>query len=262
MNHPACIRRSITRYRRYGWGASLLVHGVLVIGLLAWSFEPWWLAAEAWRQQRAIEVTIAETATASEAADEGPAEVRIVSDPADVTGQMVRDRVGEVVAESATMNEADKLARLDTLSQRLNQVTDEASINSLAGAMHSFLGTKPRATAPAKETPSGAFDFDTAQFHDIQRYPKEDGGFRYVTVLLDAQGRTVEVEVSQQEGEPVFLTMQRIKANPLLEQVYRQIVMPLMDQLVAAAKQADETAVREEPASTAAGPSTAPAPSP
>ena len=80
--------------------------------------------------------------------------------------------------------------------------------------------------------------------------PKDGGGFRYVTVLLDAQGRTVETEVSQQEGEPVYELMQRIKANPLLEQVYRQIVMPLLDQLVAAAKQAKTAPAAPKPPST------------
>ena len=59
-----------------------------------------------------------------------------------------------------------------------------------------------------------------------------------MTVLLDAEGRTLEVEVSEQEGKPIYETMQRIKANPLLEQVYRQIVMPLLDQLMAGVKQA------------------------
>ena len=49
----------------------------------------------------------------------------------------------------------------------------------------------------------------------------------------------MEIEVSEQEGEPIYETMQRIKANPLLEQVYRQIVMPLLDQLMAAVRQAE-----------------------
>ncbi len=236
MSRAARIRRSIIRYRRCGWGTSLAVHAALGAGLLVWSFEPWWPADWAARQQRAIQVNLAQAAPADDAADDGTPEVRIVSDPADVTAPMVRKRVEEVVEESAALSDADKFARLDTLSQRLNQVADEASINSLAGAMHSLLGTTPRATVPAKEAPRGAFDFDTAQFHDIQRFPKDGGGFCYVTVLLDAQGRTFEAEVTQQEGESIYAAMQRIKANPLLEQVYRQIVMPLLDQLLAGAK--------------------------
>lgn len=258
MKQPAQIRRSIIRCRRCGWGASLLVHAALGAGLLLGSYEPWWLADWAARQQRAIQMTIAEAAPDERAKGDDSPEVRIVGDPADVTAQMVRKRVEEVASESAALSDAERLARLDALSQRLNQVTDEASINSLAGAMHSFLGTKPRATKPAKEAPSGAFDFDTAQFHDIQRFAKDEGGFRYVTILLDAQGRTFQAEVSEQEGEPIYETMQRIKANPLLEQVYRQIVMPLLDQLVDAHKQSG--AARAEGKPTSAGESQVPAP--
>jgi hypothetical protein len=56
---------------------------------------------------------------------------------------------------------------------------------------------------------------------------------------LDAQGRTVEVEMGQSDGERMYVTMERIKANPLLERVYRQIVMPVIDQLLTAAKKAE-----------------------
>ena len=234
MDSTVRMRRSLVRYRRYGWVASLVLHAALTAGLFAWSFEPWWAAAGDARRARTIQVTMAQ----APAADVAP-EVRIVGDPAEVTAQMVRQRVEEEVDASAALSRADKLARLDALSQRLNQVADEGSIDALSGVMHSLLGTKPRAVEPAKVAPGGTFDFDTAQFHDILRLPKDGGGFRYVTVLLDAQGRTVQTEVSAQEGEPLYELMQRIKANPLLEQVYRQIVMPLMDQLVASAKQAD-----------------------
>ncbi|MCU0875025.1 MAG: hypothetical protein MUE50_22060 [Pirellulaceae bacterium] len=238
MKPSSGIRRSIVRYRRCGWAISLLVHAALAAGLLAWTFQPWWLADWAARNPRRIQVTMAAGEARDDVAGQATPEVRIVSDPADVTGQLVRNRLDEVVAEAESLSEADKLAQLDALSERLTQVADEGSIQALSGVMQSFLSTKPRATQPAQERPPGDFDFETAQFHDIQRWPKEPDGFRYVTVLLDAAGRTLEVEVSEQEGKPVYETMQRIKANPLLEQVYRQIVMPLLDQLMAGVKQA------------------------
>ncbi|NLF68023.1 MAG: hypothetical protein GX575_03100 [Candidatus Anammoximicrobium sp.] len=236
------MRRSIVRYRRYGWGVSLVVHAAVTAGLLVWSFEPWWLAAWNARQQRTIQVRIAAATAADDPADEGSPEVRIVSDPAEVTAQMIRRRVDQAVDQSAALNQAEKLARLDSLSQRLNQVSDEASIGALSAVVHSLLGTQPRAAEPAKTAPEGEFDFATAQFHEIRRFSSNGDGFRYVTILLDAQGRTLETEVSEQEGAPIYQVMQRIKANPLLEQVYRQIVMPLLDQVVTAARQAHSLA--------------------
>jgi hypothetical protein len=231
------IRRSIVRCRRCGWAISLLVHAALAAGLAAWTFQPWWLADWAARNDRMIQLTMA-AGEAAGAAEPTTPEVRIVSDPAEVTAELVQNRLAEVVADAESLSEADKLARLDALSERLTQVADEGSIQALSGVMQSFLGTQSRATQPAEEKPPGEFDFETAQFHDIQRTPKEPDGFRYVTVLLDAAGRTLEVEVSEHEGQPIYETMQRIKANPLLEQVYRQIVMPLLDQLMAGMKQA------------------------
>jgi len=72
--------------------------------------------------------------------------------------------------------------RSGSCRKRLDQVADEGAINALAGVMQSFLGTKPRPPAGAGQTERG-IRFDTAQFHDIQRYPKRPDGFRYVTIL-------------------------------------------------------------------------------
>jgi len=224
----------LVRYRRAAWTISLLVHAALALALAIGTFQPWWPADAAVRRALAI----AAAPSAGEPAEAPAAEVRIISDPAEVTAELVQKRLDQIVAEAESMSPADKLARLDALSDRLTQVADERSVQALAGVMQSFLGTQPRATRPAEEKPAGAFDFETAQFHDIQRLPKEPDGFRYLTVLLDAAGRTLEVEVSEQEGQPLYETLQRIKANPLLEQVYRQIVMPLLDQLMAGVKRA------------------------
>ena len=236
MNAPVPLSRSAIRCRRCGWGVSLVVHAALASGLLAVTYQPWWVADGAARNARAIRVILADAAAVDDAAPTA-AEVRVVSDPADVTAAMVRQRLDDVVTQSESLREADKLARLDALSERLQDVADERSLRRLATAMQSFLGTQPRAAQPAAVRPEGEFDFETAQFHDIQRHPQQPEGFRYVTILLDSQGRTREVEMSEQDGQLVYETMQRIKANPLLEQVYRQMVMPLLDRLMAGAKQ-------------------------
>ena len=51
------------------------------------------------------------------------------------------------------------------------------------------------------------------------------------SVLLDAAGRTRETELTAAEGEQLYKTWELIKANPLLEKVYRGIVMQLLDKL-------------------------------
>jgi hypothetical protein len=148
---------------------------------------------------------------------------------------MVRERIEETVRREAASSDANTFEQLDELTERLDRVSSSESVDAMAGAMSSLLGTAPRATQPVEGPVAGEFDPRTAQFHDIRRVVTEDGNFEYLTVLLDAEGRTIEVPVDAASGERVYLTLQRIKSSPLLEQVYRQIVMPLIDQMLAEA---------------------------
>lgn len=242
MCEPSRPRHSIHRCRRRSWTVSLLVHAALATGLLATTFDPWWARDRAERDARAIVVTMASGQAEDETDADRTTETHFIGDPADVTAAMVRERLERTVAESDALPQPNKLDKLDALSERLTQVADPQSLRAMSAAMQSYLGIESRAAQPTPEAPGGQFDFDTAQSHDIRREPKPAGGYRYVATLLDADGRTVEVELAEQEGEPIFETMQRIKANPLLEQIYRHIVMPLLDKMMAGVKQ---TAQRE-----------------
>jgi hypothetical protein len=52
----------------------------------------------------------------------------------------------------------------------------------------------------------------------------------------------MEVPLSEAEGEPIYSLMGKIKANPLLEQIYRQLAMPLLDEMVKAERAATAAA--------------------
>jgi hypothetical protein len=60
----------------------------------------------------------------------------------------------------------------------------------------------------------------------------EDGKFKYTAVLIDSAGRTQETEMNAAEGESAFKTFELIKQNPLLERVYRGVVMSLLDKML------------------------------
>ncbi len=220
------------------------------MGLLLVSFRPSWFDAWQSRQRRSLHVTMAEAPAAGDQRSETPT-VRIVTSPAEVTAGMVRQRIDEIARREATTSDEDTFKQLDKLTGRLESVSTAESVDAMAGAMSSLLGTVPRATEPAKKSVEGEFDATTAQFHDIRRIKTEDGGFEYLTVLLDAEGRTIEVPVDAATGERVYLTFERIKSNPLLEQIYRQIVMPLIDQMLAEASDtvAADSAAAAEPES-------------
>lgn len=238
MNRRSPKRRSartFVRYRASGVMVSCVLHASLLAILLASSFHPWWFDAWNARQSRTIHVTMGEGPTSLDSEQENP-DVRIVTTPSEVTPEMVRQRLDDIVTETEETDDEESLQRLDQLSGRLSQLSSQDSVDAMAGTLQSLLGTSPRATQPAEEVVDGEFDFDTAQFHDVRRYSNDAGGYSYVTVLLDAEGRTIETEMDQVDGERIYQTMQRIRANPLLEQVYRRIAMPLLDQILATAK--------------------------
>jgi hypothetical protein len=50
--------------------------------------------------------------------------------------------------------------------------------------------------------------------------------------MVDAQGVAREVEIDNENGQRLYKTMQLIKSNPLLEKVYRKILMGILDQVL------------------------------
>lgn len=238
--------KPLSRYRIHGVVASLFVHATAVALLVAGQFEPWWYAAYQSREARAIQVTYSAGERPREHHVDAVPPVRMVTTPEEVTGEMLRERIDDLAAENATLTDAEQLEKLDRLTARLNQVADAESVDRLAGTFQALTGTKPRASRPAAEPAQGDFDLDTAQIHDVRRDETSDGKIRYFVILLDADGRTEEVEMDAAAGEQMFATMQRIKSNPLLEQVYRQIAMPLFDQMLAGVRQTSAAASKLE----------------
>jgi hypothetical protein len=104
-------------------------------------------------------------------------------------------------------------------------------VDQIAASLKGWLGTSERATRPADEPVAGDFDFSTAQLHDVRRDDSGDA-IRYTAILLDAAGRTTESELTPAEGESVYRVMQLMKDNPLLERVYRGVVLSLLDKLM------------------------------
>jgi hypothetical protein len=244
-------QRLIRRYQIFGLVLSLCVHGVALAGLAIAGAVPWSLFSQAAWDANSIEASFAsapaQVATRSDVAQTANVQIApsppspaqdTVSDAAQVTGQMVREGLDQAAAKAAGRTAEENLDRLDEMSKRLGKVASSESVTQVAGAFQKWMGTTPRAERPAEQPVAGAFDLDTAQFHDVKRYSREPSGYCYVAVLLDAAGRTIEVELDEADGERVYTTLERIKANPLLEQVYRQIALPLLDQMLAGAKRA------------------------
>jgi hypothetical protein len=225
------------------------MHGALLVASLIVAYGPSRLDPWSLGHSRVVQVTFAPAhaawpePVATPDPERSPTATatrpeRIAAEPADVTETMLRQRLQAVAAESKLRSDGENLDGLDRATQRLGKVSSPASIDALAGAMHTMLGTKPRTDAPPAGAPRSSFDFDTAQFRDVKRYSLPDGRWRYVAVLVDATGNTMEVEMDGEDGQRTYAVMERVKANPLLEQVYRQIAMPLFDQMLGGIRKA------------------------
>lgn len=136
------------------------------------------------------------------------------------------------IDEAEQHSPEDNLERLERLTGQLNAVSSEPSVQELTAQVSKLLGTAGRASEPAKAEVGGEFDFETAQLHDVKREPLDDGSFHYTAVLIDSAGRTMESEMAAAEGESAYKTFELLKSNPLLERVYRGVVMSLLDKVL------------------------------
>ncbi len=193
-------------------------------------------------------ITVVHSAKVEEDDTESP-EVRIVTEPEEVKANMVEDRLNKVIAEANKLSDEEKQDRLNELAKRLEGVSSEESVDQIATKFNEWFGNQ-RATKPAEEPVAGDFDHDTAQMHDARREEGKLGGWVYYIQLIDAEGRLTEVELDGPEGETLYTTMQRIKSFPLMEKVYRQIAMPILDRLMKSANQTDASPNKSPPDQT------------
>ncbi len=143
-----------------------------------------------------------------------------------VTRQQVEDAI--LLAQEFTPEEQQN--QLDVLSDQLASVSTRESVAEVCNTLMSVLGVEAVRSEPQGDPPPGDFDSASSQISDVRRLELLSGGQSYVCVLTDAEGRRLELELDDIEGPQLFAVMQKIKSNPLLEQIYRSLAMPLLQQ--------------------------------
>lgn len=270
-----------------GWTGSLILHASVVSLLGMTAIPNWWISqpghvlTASWGEALAGR---SDNASRTEAEPLSTVAVVVKSNPSEAARENFRAQVEAAVKAAETTPVENRLSELDSLADRMDQVSSAKSLGQLSARIHNWLGLAPRAAAPRNETPLPAtdrsasdsdraadpqpgalanerettsradesptaaavaevreaiipeFDYETAQLHEVTRTPAADGSsgsaWQYQGVLLDAEGRTCHIPLSESEGAPLYQLLQRIRANPLLESIYRQLAMPLLDQLI------------------------------
>lgn len=219
-------------WTRWAIIVSLIVNGliILALGLYYISFK----------SDNSSSTSPATSSPAAQSASEPepPAEPEIVPLPGEKAKDTVKRYLDEQTQSAAARTDKENLEELQKQGARLEKVSSEESLNQIADHFRSWTGTKERATEPDKDIPMQTeetlsvsnFDTSTAQIYDVKKVrTKSTGKITYKAILLDAQGRTFSVELPKEEGERIYPAFKQMKQNPLMTQIYRKMVMPLID---------------------------------
>ena len=151
----------------------------------------------------------------------------------DTLSQIARKRLEAETKRAEALSPEQQFNKLQAASNRLSQLSSDKSIGEMSGKLRQVLQLPERATEPAADADENdRFDPASAQLHNVLKETTDDGQDRYVAVLIDAKGLTSKIPLSVDEGKKLHRLMQLIKSNPLLERVYRELAMPLLDQLL------------------------------
>ncbi|TVP99046.1 MAG: hypothetical protein EA381_10775 [Planctomycetaceae bacterium] len=228
---------------RTGLIVSLAFHAIFVLGLLVWYLPRPTAAVTGPKPDPNIATRTAHDSPSSSSGDAGtvepPASDNAAGDPP--VDSPVLDSIPPAQIETAVTaaienaEHASEQRQLESLSEQLGRIDRIGSPESIAEVgrlVRDSIGLNARATVPSDEAVSGAFDFGTAQFHEVFRDESEAGVHSYRGVLVDAQGRTMEVDLDTESGRAAYDAMERIKGSPLGEAIYRTLVMPMLDKLI------------------------------
>jgi hypothetical protein len=148
----------------------------------------------------------------------------------------VNTELMRIAREAEQRSAQENLEKLAALGGTLETVSTEKGVDDINSQLNRVLGTEKRADRPADAPVAGEFDFTTAQLHDVLRVKDDSGSFLFTAILVDSAGRKFETPMSASEGETAYRTMQLIKSNPLLERVYRGVVMSMLDSVLKGAQ--------------------------
>lgn len=148
---------------------------------------------------------------------------------------MIRARLDREIDSAQQQPSEDLLHKLEQLGTNLEKVSTEVGVGEVAGMLQKSLGIKQRSSVPSSggDIPPGPFDHSTAQVESVSRSTDPEGTVAYLAMMVDAAGHRLVVPLDEAEGKQLYETFELMKRFPLLEQVYRQVMMGLLDKMLA-----------------------------
>jgi hypothetical protein len=146
------------------------------------------------------------------------------------SASFLQRQVERSVADGKRRSETDNQDKLTRLSRRLTESSNEENIDRMADFLEGMMGARDE---PSElDSPSQPFQFETAQIDRVRKETDSQGDVHYHATLVDAHGAKMELELDSETGASLYKTLKIIESNPLLERVYRRIVMGFLDQML------------------------------
>lgn len=178
--------------------------------------------------------SIALEGTLGERVDEANVELRSKEDGVTDKQRWLRD-IKQQISQAEARGDKENIERLKRLTEELNRSSSTKSVEEMSEYFGGIFGK--RASAPVQSASVEEFDVATAQIHEVQRESDGGSGYVYTLVMVDAKGVTQQIDIDPENGERLYKTMKLIKSNPLLERIYRGILMGILDQVLGEPKE-------------------------
>ena len=156
---------------------------------------------------------------------------RLPDPDASIMSSFVQRQIAQSIDEGNRRSLAENEGMLSRLSQQLTESSSQDNIDAMAQFLSGLAGA--RKPAPSTNDAPIPFDANTAQIDRVRKEVDSLERVHYIATLVDANGSTKELELDAQTGAQLYKILKIIESNPLLERVYRKIVMGFLDQALA-----------------------------
>lgn len=221
--------------------SSLLIHSTLVPTVLIGMFTVMAPIPPGPSETALIETRIADGRTVDQAP---PAALQIPLDipaiaadpdagenlPDSVLAHLLKERIDR---QSRSADGKSSEAELREMAARLQTISNDRNVSAMAERIGAALGISGVSPAPpVAAEPSLEFDHKSAQIQDVTSSTDADGRTQYVAQMIDARGMRMDVALAEEDGRELIRLFQLMRDFPLLEKVYRSVVMGLMDRML------------------------------
>ncbi|QDT11737.1 hypothetical protein [Planctomycetes bacterium K23_9] len=216
---------------------SLVAHALLLVALLFWYLPS---------RSSAPAVSSGSKSSASPADDRAapmpPPELMTPKLGDDVPAEQIRKSIDSQIEAVKKLPVEVKLSELDKNLKRLKSFANEKSVEQITEKIGSTLGLDTDQYQAKTEVPEGRFDFNTAQLSDVVRRKGPSGQWIYDATMVDAAGRTSNVEMNAADGATMHDLFSKMKKYPMAAGIYRSVVMPMLQKMIEAEKVAKKAA--------------------